>query len=597
MSLSIGNKPSFYPARQPLPDTGGALKAAGQRTNRGAQAGGAQAADGFVDMDADVKAQMQELFKEQFGAKARDAGEFHSFMKQVFGDSYDARKAEQYRQMALKGDFSFLPPIEFVSSSTLGGANGAYNAEAGVVYINSDLKNNVGLAARTYVEEAGHHLDTKLNKADTRGDEGEMFRRVLSGEKLSAAQMREIRAENDKGVITVDGKQVEVEFWNPFKAIGKAFKSIGKAIGKAAKGVWNGIKSVGEGIWKGVKSVGEGLWNGAKSFVKGIGRGVGGFVVNLFQGNFGEAFEELGGGLKEAFFDAPAHLVKGALRGVQHVVNGGFNAVEDVVDGATYLLGPLGKPVRAVTSRVLDAVRGIGTGVVDAATGVVLNVIEGADTMLNGAGKILTGDFKGGFKDLGMGLLKGTGQALADAVIMVGGRAISAVQTVIGLEPPGRRLTGAEIAMLKEVYGDSIDYDSVRIKEGFAGLFSVNDAAFTHGNTIYIKSGSLPLTDDLLAHEMAHVWQHQNGGTDYMTEAIYAQNWGDGYDWEKGVDEGKSWSELNPEQQAELIQDAVRAGIDLSDPNATFVSPSNGRDYSAVLQAALAQIRAGRGAP
>ncbi len=594
MSLSVGNKPSFSPARHTPPDARPGTKTGADGAGQASSAGAAQATDGFVDMDADVKAQMQELFKEQFGSKAQNAKEFHSFMKQVFGEGYDAKKAEQYRKMALKDDFSFLPPIEFVDSSTLGGANGAYDAKAGVVYINSDLKNNAQLAAQTYVEEAGHHLDTKLNKSDTRGDEGEMFRRVLGGEKLSAAQIREIRTENDKGVITVNGKQVEVEFWNPFKAIGKA-------IGKAVKGVWNGIKSVGEGIWNGVKSVGEGLWNGVKSFGSGLWRATGGFIGNIFQGNFGEAFEDLGGGLKEAFFDAPTKVVKGALKGTQHVLNGAYNAFEDVVDGATYLLGPLGGPVRAVTTRVMDAYRSMTVGIYNAGVGVVNSAIEGVDTMLNGAGKVLTGDFKEGFKDMGMGLLKGTVQAAADAVLMVGGKAISAVQTALWLEQPGRRLTADEVAGLREIYGDTIDYDSVRIKEGFAGLFSITDNAFTHGNTIYIKPGDLPLDpaglDDLVAHEMAHVWQHQNGGTDYLTEAIWAQEVGDGYDYEKALDEGKSWSELSPEQQAELIQDAVLdAGFDFTDPTDKFRSPANGTDYTAQLQEALAEIRAGRGA-
>ena len=74
----------------------------------------------------------------------------------------------------------------------------------GTVLINESL--DPSLAASTFVEEAGHHLDTKLNTQDTQGDEGELFRRILSGEKLSPTQVADIRAENDKGIIKVDGK-------------------------------------------------------------------------------------------------------------------------------------------------------------------------------------------------------------------------------------------------------------------------------------------------------------------------------------------------------------------------------------------------------
>jgi hypothetical protein len=55
----------------------------------------------------------------------------------------------------------------------------------------------------------------------------------------------------------------------------------------------------------------------------------------------------------------------------------------------------------------------------------------------------------------------------------MGGKAISAIQTLVGLEPVGRKLTDDEITELRKVYGDTIDYSKVRIKEGDAGLFSL----------------------------------------------------------------------------------------------------------------------------
>ncbi len=140
-------------------------------------------------------------------------------------------------------------------------------------------------------------------------------------------------------------------------------------------------------------------------------------------------------------------------------------------------------------------------------------------------------------------------------------------------------------------------YSSVRIKEGNSGLFTAakQPRAFTHGNTIYIPPDDLPLTDDLLVHEMAHVWQHQNGGTDYMSEALWAQNVGDGYNFKKGIDEGKSWSELNPEQQAQLLQQAQLSGFFNPPPGKRF--EFKGTDYTDYLLVALKQVRAGKGAP
>ncbi|MCY1020155.1 hypothetical protein [Pyxidicoccus sp. MSG2] len=468
------------------------------------------------------KPDVQSEFRREFGALASDKKKFHDTMRTVFGDGYNAVQAEQYRQKAQAGDFSWLPPVKQVPADQLNGANGAYDAESGTVYINQDL--DPALAASTYVEEAGHHLDTKLNSKDSAGDEGELFRRILSGEKLTPSQVSEIRAENDKGTIYVDGKAKEVEFWNPFKAaakaVGSAVKAVGGAISSAASAVGNAVGSAAKAVGSAASAVGSAIGGAAKA---------------------------------------------------------------------------VGSAAKWVGVRLFDGVRGLATGALNTVVGAFRNVGEGLGTFFGGVGKLFQGKFGEGFKQMGLGLVKTFVQTPVDAFLMMGGRALSAIQTLIGVEPPGRKLSSDEIATLRTVYGDSIDYSSMRIKEGNSGLFSLSGRAFTHGNTIYIPPDDLPLTPDLLVHESAHVWQHQNGGTDYMSEALWAQNVGDGYEFEKGIKEGKSWSQLNPEQQAELLQQAQRAGF--FDPTSGGTFNYNGTDYTAYLNSALAQIRAGQGAP
>ena len=46
-----------------------------------------------------------------------------------------------------------------------------------------------------------HHLDTLLNTENTVGDEGEMFRRLLGGEKFDEDQLAAIRADNVRVLI------------------------------------------------------------------------------------------------------------------------------------------------------------------------------------------------------------------------------------------------------------------------------------------------------------------------------------------------------------------------------------------------------------
>ena len=264
--------------------------------------------------------------------------------------------------------------------------------------------------------------------------------------------------------------------------------------------------------------------------------------------------------------------------------------------------GAISDAAKWFAPRAWDALRGLGTGIVGAVEGVARNLVEGAGQFFGGIGKLFEGDFSGGLKDMGMGLLKTFVQTPVDAILMVGGRVLSAIQTMTGLEPAGRELTSDEIATLRQVYGDSIDYSQVRIKEGNSGLFSLFGRPFTQGDTIYIPKGSLPLSPDVLVHEMGHVWQFQHGGTDYMSEALWAQNFGEGYDFSKGIDEGKSFSELNPEQQAELMQQAYLAGF--FDPTSSsygkfiYTRPDGTTvDYTAYLNDALQQVRSGQGAP
>jgi hypothetical protein len=134
--------------------------------------------------------QAQKSFQDQFGKLASDKNKFHSLMKEVYGANYDATAAEGFRQRAVKGDYSWLPKIEFKSDAVLRGGNGAYDSSRNVVYINDKYVQDPARAAKVYAEEVGHFLDTKLNKTDTPGDEGELFRKLLAGKNYPRLRRR-----------------------------------------------------------------------------------------------------------------------------------------------------------------------------------------------------------------------------------------------------------------------------------------------------------------------------------------------------------------------------------------------------------------------
>lgn len=272
--------------------------------------------------------------------------------------------------------------------------------------------------------------------------------------------------------------------------------------------------------------------------------------------------------------DAVGDALSDGADAVADVASSGADAVADVATSAY--------------DRGTDAIETFGDGVTSAIGGAFRDVLEGAETYAKGWGDLFDGRVADAFGDWYSGTFQIFGQTPIDAGLMIGARSISAVETLGGVEPVGRKLTDAEITELRKVYGDSIDYDKIRVKVGDDAM--TVGAARTIGNTIYIPEGKL--TTDLLVHESGHVWQFQHGGDDYMGEALFAQTFGEGYNYQQGIDEGKSWAELNPEQQAELLKDAYKAGYFNSEPHTWPMRP----DLTAYMQQVEQDVKAGRGA-
>jgi hypothetical protein len=149
-----------------------------------------------------------------------------------------------------------------------------------------------------------------------------------------------------------------------------------------------------------------------------------------------------------------------------------------------------------------------------------------------GLGRSAVGELRGVARDIAGGAARALLQAPCDVVLMVGGRFLSALQTAGGLEPPGRPLTAAEVALLRSVFGDGLSYATIRVKEGNLGLLGLPRRAFTHGDTIFVpwrwRPEQAASRDALLVHEAVHLWQHERRGTCYMSEALAAQWFGAG---------------------------------------------------------------------
>ncbi|MEN9579032.1 MAG: hypothetical protein RJA70_2041 [Pseudomonadota bacterium] len=273
----------------------------------------------------------------------------------------------------------------------------------------------------------------------------------------------------------------------------------------------------------------------------------------------------------------------------------GLSVVGQVAQGLA-VVSSVGAVANDSGSRFGDALRSLWDGFTSAVVGVGRNLLEAGSDLARGAAQLISGEVAAGGASLARGGLKLL-QTPIDATLMLFGKGVSAAQTLTHVEAPGRRLGADELQRARSVFGDSIDYSRVQIKEGDAGAFSLNDRPFALGDTIYMTSTN---DDGTLIHELTHVWQHQNGGTDYMSEALTSQLTSGTYDWRQEVPH-TPWADLSPEKQGAFLEDAYRRRAFSTEPPAYpkgTQAPNNSSlsDLNLYLQSAMREVRAGRGA-
>jgi hypothetical protein len=171
-----------------------------------------------------------------------------------------------------------------------------------------------------------------------------------------------------------------------------------------------------------------------------------------------------------------------------------------------------------------------------------------------------------------------------------------------------RHLVELEVRVLRKVFAEGIAYGAVRLVRLSDFIAQLNGArAFVLGNALNLPGRAFDAVSrgenmSLLVHEATHIWQYQHRGWGYVAESLWAQGFGEGYDYVKALRAGRPWRKMNPEQQAQLIQDAYRGGyfdtsggrfgVQGNDKAGSVVSPGKEppqdfTDYTAVLVAAL----------
>ena len=83
----------------------------------------------------------------------------------------------------------------------------------------------------------------------------------------------------------------------------------------------------------------------------------------------------------------------------------------------------------------------------------------------------------------------------------------------------GRPLTGGERAFLAPIFQSAVDYDAIRVVRGRAFPLQSRYTIVTIGRAIYVPdpayladyASAAPARRAILVHEVAHVWQYENG--------------------------------------------------------------------------------------
>lgn len=178
-------------------------------------------------------------------------------------------------------------------------------------------------------------------------------------------------------------------------------------------------------------------------------------------------------------------------------------------------------------------------------------------------------------------------------------KALNRVMEFGGVKAPERPLSDAELAILKPIFGDGLDYDSIRVRVGDIGIFNQDDRPLVIGNSILIPEGRLKngeIRKDDLVHEALHNWQFQRGGLHYIKESFQDQLLGGQtvYDIGGALKNRTPWNELRTENQATIIETAYEKGYFDTPPKRVVV---DGVDHTDYFRACVEQMQAGQGAP
>lgn len=124
-----------------------------------------------------------------------------------------------------------------------------------------------------------------------------------------------------------------------------------------------------------------------------------------------------------------------------------------------------------------------------------------------------------------------------------------------------RPLNEFEELLVQEYFGESVNYEKVRIKEG--GPLTWIYPGVTVGYTISFPNGSYNFSDvkkqALFLHEMTHVWQYERIGFSYMFKALHEEIFEEAA-YVIHYDEDLDFDDYDLEEQGEIVAEYFLSG-------------------------------------
>jgi hypothetical protein len=275
------------------------------------------------------------------------------------------------------------------------------------------------------------------------------------------------------------------------------------------------------------------------------------------------------------FFEKIGHGIAGAASSVWHGLEGAGKAVWKGMKA-------VGHGIATAAGEVWKGLKWLGLQLVDKIAGAFERVMHWITRLPERVARLVVGLWEG-VKSLRpwaldwwaslakistwVGFLEWLGTRILELAELLGvGEILETISDFLKFNT--RKLTSKERSAAASVFGDSINFELVRIDSaGLSVWIAKKLKGYSEGRpftTLHTINGLGGLGDDTLIHELTHVWQYQQVGAVYAFQALHAQNTPEGYDYggaeglREARDAGKGFASFNREQQAQIVEDYYR---------------------------------------